>query len=347
MKALFNYFTGYHSWKDSYIKRKSVHATFILFLIILSVIIETLLGIFYTGMSLELIIGNSIAILLFIAMLYMIRHGKLLWCGNTFIFAGAMKLLQFSVLERTNQFYLQVLLGMIVGIVIYVKRYQFIAVISMSLSFTLARIPYINYIGKTNPLVTEEYMHQLYQATTGVIIFIVFLLFYDAIVNKEIENTKKVKEATERDMMTNLYNRQMFNAAISDITKQSNCLALLDLDHFKAVNDQFGHQTGDLVLIHFANLLSKHFTDAKVYRWGGEEFAIIKEISDPVHFQGRLESFRELVSKEIFPHNNQMTVSIGCLCAKNYDSEQNLMIDADQALYSAKRSGRNKVVVIK
>lgn len=123
------------------------------------------------------------------------------------------------------------------------------------------------------------------------------------------------------------------------------CLMLIDVDHFKEYNDTYGHLQGDLVLREVARLLTEHTrTYDFVARYGGEEFAVILPDTELETARRVAERIRRVVEAHPFP-NRQMTISIG-VASWHAGAEPNQLIqEADLALYRAKREGRNRVCV--
>jgi len=167
-----------------------------------------------------------------------------------------------------------------------------------------------------------------------------------------------LKEASIRDYLTGLYNRRYINEVIDKelarASRYDNELSVLmfDIDHFKAVNDTFGHNGGDTVLklISETSMNSKRETDM-VARYGGEEFVVVlpqTEILDAASFAERLRESIGALDIQIGEHILKVTVSIGVastsISTKNATAEK-LIESADRALYAAKNSGRNRVVV--
>ncbi|WP_169567533.1 GGDEF domain-containing protein [Sneathiella limimaris] len=162
-------------------------------------------------------------------------------------------------------------------------------------------------------------------------------------------------DAKERDPLTHLHNRQTLDLTLEQVLNfyrqkaeadpaSQSWIAFLDIDFFKKVNDQFGHLYGDEVLIHFANLMKRSFryTDF-LFRYGGEEFLVIINQTDEAGVNTALERFRTLVEDYKFP-SNRMTVSVGYTRVDHNKPAYSLIETADQAVYAAKTSGRNKVV---
>ncbi len=167
----------------------------------------------------------------------------------------------------------------------------------------------------------------------------------------------KMAEMSTVDDLTKLHNRRYFidvlegefERAIRYDTEMA--LIMLDLDHFKKVNDTYGHPTGDMVLSGIGNILKKHVRrNDLACRYGGEEFAVIlPNVSKDSIFQA-YERFRKIVSEQLFEHESnqfQITVSIGIAFSNDVESANNLLSHADQALYQAKETGRNKIVTYK
>jgi len=121
-------------------------------------------------------------------------------------------------------------------------------------------------------------------------------------------------------------------------------LAMVDVDHFKQVNDQFGHQIGDEVLILVARILKNTFRGYdRVYRFGGEEFVVLLRSPDHAAAMQTVERFRQKMEQYRFPQVGRITVSVGLSGIGGGDAPDVVCNHADQAVYYAKRNGRNRV----
>lgn len=175
---------------------------------------------------------------------------------------------------------------------------------------------------------------------------------------------KQVKEAYNRmvdmsirDELTGLFNRRYFIGVIeaevarSQRYKTDLVLCLLDIDHFKYVNDTHGHPAGDKVLAKIGQLLKDSIRDNDIAcRYGGEEFAILLPHTNMEEASIMSERFRELIASYDFTHNSvhmSVTVSIGMSqYISGKESSYSLLIEqADKALYQAKEEGRNRTIV--
>jgi len=170
---------------------------------------------------------------------------------------------------------------------------------------------------------------------------------------------------SERDELTGLLNRKSFhkkiqrllniqkNKHLTDIQEHnrrkvlpetSAWLAIVDIDHFKNVNDTFGHIYGDEVLLLLSQKLRTNFRHSDLpFRFGGEEFVIVLEPIDELSAANVLERFRHEIEQFEFPRVGQITVSIGYIKLGENDFPPHAIGNADRALYYAKDNGRNKV----
>jgi diguanylate cyclase (GGDEF)-like protein len=175
-------------------------------------------------------------------------------------------------------------------------------------------------------------------------------------------NYQNILDYSERDSLTGLLNRKTFDEKFSKLLSATSpetspqdrqerrhhhgigqWLAVVDIDHFKRVNDQYGHLYGDEVLILVANLLKSSFrSQDRVFRFGGEEFVVLLRSTTLDDARKIFERFRTNVEKNVFPQVGRVTVSLGFTSISN-DSPVVILGHADQALYYAKANGRNRV----
>jgi len=165
--------------------------------------------------------------------------------------------------------------------------------------------------------------------------------------------SETISRLARTDDLTGLHNRRSFNEffalALSAARRHGHPLSLIsiDLDHFKAVNDTFGHRTGDLVLKEFANLMQEMVrAEDLAVRWGGEEFIIMLTHTACEAAAALAERIRAA-----FEHNPSsasplpMTASFGVAQLRDGELEDDLIRRADEALYRAKHEGRNCVAI--
>lgn len=174
---------------------------------------------------------------------------------------------------------------------------------------------------------------------------------------KQVQEGEYYRKMSLTDGLTELYNRRHFHSTMSaevSRSKRTNrkfSVLMLDVDHFKVYNDTLGHPAGDEALKFLAWLLKHHSRHSDtVFRYGGEEFAIILPETCGADARLTAERLRRVVAETDFEREDvvpggQLTVSIGVACYPDDATDaEDLVHKADQALYRAKRTGRNKTV---
>ena len=180
------------------------------------------------------------------------------------------------------------------------------------------------------------------------------------------KNYQSLLDYSERDALTGLFNRKTFDEQFSRFTSNDpgerpqaiasmeedadappdtmqQWLAVVDIDHFKMVNDRFGHLYGDEVLILVANILRSSFrSHDRIFRFGGEEFVVLLRSTSLSTAHKVFNRFRKNVEDYYFPQVGQVTVSVGFV-STDKGSPVEILGQADQALYFAKENGRNQV----
>ncbi|TCS41380.1 sensor domain-containing diguanylate cyclase [Reinekea marinisedimentorum] len=166
------------------------------------------------------------------------------------------------------------------------------------------------------------------------------------------EKNTILEEIASKDPLTELYNRRAFNVfAEKEMSRAARhdspaSLIVIDIDHFKNINDNYGHDVGDTVLSRMAHLLMRYTRKENVVcRWGGEEFIILIAEANLDVAQNIAESLREKIAGEAFGPLKQVTVSAGVSSYKVGESLKDWVHRADLALYEAKALGRNCVRV--
>lgn len=163
---------------------------------------------------------------------------------------------------------------------------------------------------------------------------------------------KKMKQLAVTDTLTGIYNRYYFNNALEKEIyrahryERSFALLMFDLDHFKNVNDTYGHAIGDTVLLSLSNLVASCLRESDIFaRIGGEEFVIIlPETGEELSLE-IAERIRKNIEKHPFESVKQVTISIGLVRHRPEEGLEELLKRVDSALYTAKNSGRNRVIV--
>jgi diguanylate cyclase (GGDEF)-like protein len=152
------------------------------------------------------------------------------------------------------------------------------------------------------------------------------------------------------DPLTGLSNRLKFDQALSAEIRRARrfdvvlSLVIFDVDHFKQINDAYGHQAGDQVLIKLSAFVAQRMRETDLLaRWGGEEFVVLLPLSDASTAERFAEILRSAIASLPFDHGKPVTCSFGVAQLDGGDSAERLVARADEALYRAKLNGRNRV----
>lgn len=176
--------------------------------------------------------------------------------------------------------------------------------------------------------------------------------FLEATTTELEETIAELEHLAQRDQLTGIYNRRHMNEIIEQKlgnrrrrADQGLALLMYDLDHFKRVNDTYGHEVGDIALKELTRRVKETVRDEDaIGRWGGEEFLVLVSNVTLEQAVNLAERIRVHVGETPFPHIGTITISIGVAHAWEGDTAATLFDRADKALYEAKNSGRNCVV---
>ena len=165
------------------------------------------------------------------------------------------------------------------------------------------------------------------------------------ILNAELEKTATI------DILTGAYNRRKFEDDLDSIIDKKDkdnirfSMIFFDIDHFKTVNDLFGHKKGDLVLQRITELVLENIKESdRLYRWGGEEFIIILYEAGLENAIKVAEKIRNIINNEDFGINMEITISLGVSQYMEDENADQIISRLDDILYQAKIQGRNIVV---
>ena len=234
--------------------------------------------------------------------------------------------------------------------IIYIFSFLFLLIIIMYINKILvSRLSNLNYNINTKLLGKKSTIEDDYNDEISQIVKT--FNFYS---NKVEEQKKELEKLAITDKLTGIYNRRQLDIIVSDEinrVKRFNktfSLTILDIDYFKRVNDSYGHHIGDSVLIEISELLKANVRESDyIGRWGGEEFVII---SPEIKIEGLIqfiEKIRKIIENYNFSTAGNLTASFGITVYTKEDTIKSIIQRADEALYKAKASGRNKVEYLK
>ena len=162
--------------------------------------------------------------------------------------------------------------------------------------------------------------------------------------------TSELSQLAAVDPLTSTGNRRAQNAKLDSVSAffhRTRCpcsILILDIDHFKQVNDVHGHVVGDSILVELADLISANTRASDtLYRYGGEEFIVVAENTQAVVASVLAEKLRERIASHTFVSNIEITISVGVAELHRGEGRKGWVDRADQALFSAKHAGRNRV----
>lgn len=172
-----------------------------------------------------------------------------------------------------------------------------------------------------------------------------------SIINEQLIENSNLESKITLDQMTGLYNHKAFHGKLESVmawAKENNencCLAMVDVDDFKNVNDTYGHDSGDQVLISLANVL-KECCGKNDYacRYGGEEFAVVFQGESLEEAQSQMEDAMKRFKEQKFEFtDSKITFSCGIARMNGEDTKEQLFARADNCLYMSKRNGKNRI----
>lgn len=171
-------------------------------------------------------------------------------------------------------------------------------------------------------------------------------------ITERIEMQQQLEKLATTDQLTGIYNRHKFEQLFeSELEREKRyqfnlSLIMFDIDYFKNVNDTFGHDVGDSVLKRVVQIVSENTRAVDIFaRWGGEEFLILCPNTEEVQAVSLAEKLRKEIESKSFERVNHITCSFGVTSYKVAETKESFIKRVDEAMYEAKQTGRNKVVI--
>ena len=248
----------------------------------------------------------------------------------------------------------------LIGLVFYSRKIIYSIAIP-ALIFTIV-ISYLTFNGViryaplfSDALTNGEFYHNEFwigsMAEVYLPILLVSILFFEILLSQWRRRERNIKRMSQTDVLTNVFNRRYIGEQLSALERKKKtayAVILLDLDHFKLINDQYGHEVGDIVLQRVAAILSATTREQDIVgRFGGEEFILILKEQNLQQAIEIAERCRKIIEQEEIQLETKkilkMSASFGvALSQSTLNKEQTIRL-ADRALYLAKRQGRNQV----
>jgi diguanylate cyclase (GGDEF)-like protein len=221
----------------------------------------------------------------------------------------------------------------------------------MMLAWGLNAVPILSYLLTHQEELWTPRGQEMFMSYGLVILLLLVLLPFQHRARLQLERLQNdnshMHNLAERDALTQQYNRWGGQQLLDDFmrNKTAGSIIMLDIDHFKLINDTHGHLIGDSVLKQFAARVSGALrSDGHLIRWGGEEFLVlIRGIAEQDAFNVA-ERLRNAINSDVFPPVGKLTASGGATSRRDTDTLETLIARADKALYQAKLNGRDQVI---
>lgn len=179
-------------------------------------------------------------------------------------------------------------------------------------------------------------------------------VIYNAVdITKMKEMEEELKRLSVTDQLTQIYNRVQFHRSLDEEVKRSKryetelSLIMFDIDHFKSINDTYGHDVGDAILVSLTKLVQRYIRDTDIFsRWGGEEFMLLLPHTNRDNSHLLADRIRSRIEAHEFEVIGKMTCSFGVSNFQPGDTDESFTKRVDNALYESKHNGRNRVTVM-
>lgn len=346
LRKLYKYFLPSEKNKDYLLQRKAEY-TFVFLSLLTPYILATIaLKMITTGIETRELYFNLFFVSLLPVNFLLLKKGKTDLTINMMILLGIFKAFELMLRLNDIQFFVHMFLVLIAAGAVHTKKYQLVTVYAATVLLFGGKI-YINLVYLSQGYITIDVIHQIFQSAYTGIIFIISVNFITKIIYREITLSCELEKQANTDSLTGAYNRRKFsesNTGISESNGKAFCM--IDIDHFKEINDKWGHETGDRVLSELSRMIKEALRTGDIfYRWGGEEFLIIINCTDISEARIIVERIRLSIAEKKFLNNSiSVTFSAGISMIQENDDFMDPVRRADIALYKAKNQGRNRIV---
>lgn len=339
-------YTKQYAMQEYKVQKKAEYTLFSFILIAIYVLIGVVLMQFGRQMGAMYVASIAIVCVILAVTWFVFVKGHLLISQHILLSAGILAIISHLFMQLNFHFYIQIIFVLVVGYVVHISKLQISIIVSLLVSLMIGRsvFLYYQYMFDANNLILFK---QNIFIVASIMMIMVFVHFFNEIISREITETHRLSEIANFDILTGLLCRNKFNDDMGQLDRDesSYSLAIIDIDHFKKINDEYGHDAGDQVLIKLSNLMMDHFKIESVYRWGGEEFVVVSKSPYVDQFVADLEKLRIEVMHCQFLEGERITISIGVSQKKQNQRNIDTFVSADQALFMAKNSGRNQTII--
>lgn len=336
---MFKNFTRHYADQKYYYRKKAEYSMYFILLMMSAVIFIMITEGILNEDFLGAFIKAVFTMIGFITALLLIYKGRIEAGVNLMILLGFARFFMLFTSTSPYQFYMMIIVVLLSVNVIYTKHYQIRIATYGSAIMLVAQTYRIGQLAIVGLMEKRAMMESIVSVYLFIAI-IILLRNIRGIIDREIEERQTLSMMAERDSLTSLYNRRKVTEIFHEYMNlgKSFNLMIVDLDDFKDINDHYGHNIGDEILMEISNILTSLDSNNIIARWGGEEFLIFTEEDSQT-----AERLRQLVQMNTFVHDIHLTVSIGLTLVRPEDTIITAVKRADDALYKSKNQGKNMV----
>ena len=335
--------------RSIYDRRKAEYSIGFLLILLGIVLVLNIVKLAFEPISPIEHIINIVVVAVFTAVFFILYKGKLHVGITILTMLGIARAVNVYFLYGPVNFYIFVPLIVIGVAVLHTHVFQYLLT-----NFFVIIIAVMNIILQFNKFEVGEITYIEFSSSFIFLLYIIGILFVmkmlSKVVDDEIEKSTKLDEIASKDYMTNAYNRRKIDQIPGKSKLEIDTSVLMvDFDHFKSINDTFGHDIGDKILIESIDLIKRLIrSNDTIIRWGGEEFVILLSNCNIEEAYTVGEKIRGKIAVHNYnvKHDISMTVSIGVASLTKDENIYETINRADQAMYVAKDKGRNRVVKI-
>lgn len=347
MKRYFKSLLSIYEDESFYVRKKGEYTLLILIFVYLYADLMFVIDLVLNGQFLMMGIQFLVVTILMGVFFIFWKKKRLELAANCTVLLGFGFALYLFREPISLRFYIHLLVIMLVVVAGYVRQYQFVATYSILGVLLVAKFYTEHLSSRENNIDWIPWGDMIY-TLVGISILILCFEFLKRISERELHAANELNLFMEKDELTGLPNRRKFDRMVHQYVGKSEMdFLLLDIDHFKVINDTYGHPRGDEILVKFSQVIQSLIRPTDVaFRWGGEEFVILLIHTEKVSGHMVAQRILNEIAHHDFGIEKPMTVSMGLVHIPYGEVSENLgsyFKKADDALYYAKEHGRNQI----
>ncbi len=341
---MFSRLTHSYQTSSTYIRKKAEYTAYFLTIVLIAMIVIMALEGFFIGYTPTKLIETGGFIIAFMGLYTLFYKGHIDITISLLIIAGLGRTIMIMWYPEAFQFYMMTALCLITIAVVQTHKLQYYLGLFGFSALFIIRV-YWSLLQVDQGLMSFRGFTQVVYSFILYAMICVSIHFLIGIIERDISSIERLSQQAYTDPLTGLLNRRHFYEQFEN-DQETLSVILFDIDHFKQVNDQYGHTIGDQVLQQMSQIVQETLPgNHHIYRWGGEEFLVA--LNEPASLaQTRAEQIRVAVDQEVFPKGIHLTISLGVSTRQTGQSLDQLIHQADEGLYQSKANGRNQLTAI-